>query len=173
MARRGMKKPYDDRSDLEKLHSQWRKIQGIFERKQEWSAAIVRAATAMEIAANIAIRKRFEADSAFSAEFVDNLLVWANGIDGKFKKLIIPSEKDEERRKALIALKTTVEKLNKERNAIVHRGSFSSAAEATEFVKLARKVALKLVQPWEPTFTLEKAWSRPSKKKSVAAKNSS
>jgi hypothetical protein len=160
-----MKKPYDDRSDLEKLHSQWRKIQGIFERKREWSAAIVRAGTAMEIAANIAIRKRFEADSQFSSDFVNTLLVWANGIDGKFKKLIIPSEKVAKRRKALNALKATVERLNRERNTIVHKGAFSSAGEATEFVRLARKVAIKLVQPWEPTFTLEKGWARPSKKK--------
>lgn len=161
-----MKKPYNDRSDLEKLRSQWRKVQGIFERKQEWSAAIVRAATAMEIAANIAIRKRFEADSQFTAEFVDSLLIWANGIDGKFKRLIIPSETDDKRRRSLNALKATVEKLNKQRNAIVHRGSFSNPEEATEFVKLARKVAMRLVQPWEPTFTLEKGWSQPSKKQS-------
>ena len=68
------KTPYDDRDDLEKLRSQWKKIDGILERRKEWSAAIVRAATAAEIAANIAIRKRFESESEFSSEFVDSLL---------------------------------------------------------------------------------------------------
>lgn len=160
-----MSKPYDDRSDVEKLRSQWRKVQGIFQRKNEWSAAIVRAGTAMEIAANIAIRKRFEADSKFSAEFVNTLLIWANGIDGKFKKLIIPSETDPKRRKALNALKATVERLNQERNAIVHKGAFSNATEATEFVRLARKISLKLIEPWEPDFKLEKGRSQPPKRK--------
>lgn len=162
---RSRKTPYDDRSDLEKLQSQWSKIRGIFEREKEWSAAIVRAATAAEIAANISVRKRFEAESQFSGGFIDSLLVWANGLDGKFKRLIVPSEHDEHRRATLVALKRHVETLNKRRNDIAHRGVFSSAKEAKKLVEIARSIAMTLVQPWEPTFTLEKPWSSDSKER--------
>lgn len=152
--------PYDDRTDIQKLKSQWNKINGIFERGDEWSAAIIRASTAAEISANIAVRKQFEASSEFSKEFVDSLLVWANGLDGKFRRLIIPAESDAERRRDLNALKKKVEKLNDKRNAIVHRGAFAGKKDAREFVDLARDIVLILVTPWEPDFTLDKKMSK-------------
>lgn len=148
------KTPYDDREDLEKLQTQWKKIEGIIERRKEWSTAIVRAATAAEIAANIAIRKRFEGESEFSPEFVDSLLRWANGIDGKFGRLIIPAEQDETRKKALGKLKKRSERLNKKRNAIVHQGAFANKREMRELVNLSREIVNALVTPWEPTFVL-------------------
>lgn len=146
---------YDDRTDLEKLQSQWNKIGGIFDRGQEWSAAIVRAATSAEIAANVAIRKRFEAESQFSEEFVDSLLVWANGLEGKFRRLIIPAEQDAARKADLSGLKKKAEKLSGKRNAIVHRGAFADRREAKAFVKTAREIVMALVIPWEPTFLLD------------------
>ncbi len=148
------KTPYDDRDDLEKLRSQWKKIDGIIDRQKEWSAAIVRAATAAEIAANIAIRKRFEQESEFAPEFVNSLLIWANGIEGKFNRLIIPAERDDAKRKALKALKKRAVRLNKKRNSIVHRGEFASKREMRELVDLAREIVNALVIPWEPTFRL-------------------
>jgi len=155
MRHSGMTKtPYDDRDDLEKLRSQWNKINGIIGREHEWSAAIVRAATAAEIAANIAVRKRFERESEFSPEFVSSLLIWANGIEGKFNRLIIPAEQDETRRRALQAIKKRAEELNKKRNAIVHRGAFASEGEARALIDLARELVNTLVRPWEPTFKL-------------------
>jgi hypothetical protein len=51
------KKPYDERSDLEKLRSQWTKLSGLHLR-DEPSAAIVRCATAAEIAANLLLTVR-------------------------------------------------------------------------------------------------------------------
>lgn len=148
------KQPYDDREDIEKLQAQWNKMNGIVRRKKEWSAAIVRAATAAEIAANIAIRKAFGSDSEFSTSFVDSLLSWANGIDGKFKRLLIPMTTDRERLKGLKALQKLAEKINKKRNTIVHRGSFSNEREALEMVDLAQQVIEGLVEPLEPGFTL-------------------
>ena len=65
---------YEDRTDLEKIQSQWHKITGLHTR-DEWSAAVVRAATAAELAANFAIREEFKARSNFDAQFVDSLLV--------------------------------------------------------------------------------------------------
>ena len=63
-------KPYEDRTDLGKCQSQWRKLQGLHSRA-EWSMAIVRAATAAEIAANYAIRAEFNEQSELPKEFVD------------------------------------------------------------------------------------------------------
>ncbi len=48
-------KRYKKLTDLKKLQKQWHKLSGLHTR-EEWSAAIVRAATAAEIAANIAVR---------------------------------------------------------------------------------------------------------------------
>ena len=43
------KKEYKDRTDLEKIQSQWNKLTGLHSR-EEFSGAVVRAATAAEIA---------------------------------------------------------------------------------------------------------------------------
>ena len=48
------KKPYSERTDLEKIESNWTKTRGLLKR-EEWSLAIVRAATAVEIAANLVV----------------------------------------------------------------------------------------------------------------------
>jgi hypothetical protein len=53
------RKPYADRTDVERLQSTWRKLSGLMNRK-EWSSAVTRAATAAEIAANIAIRHELQ-----------------------------------------------------------------------------------------------------------------
>lgn len=68
------KKKYEELTDLEKLQKQWHKLSGLHTR-EEWSAAIIRAATAAEIAANFAVRREFETKSEFDAKFVDNLLL--------------------------------------------------------------------------------------------------
>jgi len=52
------RKPYEERTDLEKCQSQWTKLQGLHS-LEKWSAAIVRAATAAEFAADFAIRSEF------------------------------------------------------------------------------------------------------------------
>ena len=148
------KAPYNDRSDLEKLQSQWNKINGIMAREREWSAAIVRAATAAEIAANVAVRQTFSLRSSFSEDFIDSLLVWANGMDGKLKRLLIPSASDQNHLKALKAICRDVERLNQKRNSIVHRGEFAAETEAREFIALARNIIEGLVKPYEPTFVL-------------------
>lgn len=98
-------KPYEQRTDLEKVQSQWHKLSGLHTR-EEWSAAIVRSATAAEIAANFAVRAEFAERSQFDSAFVDNLLHWANGIAGKLDRLLIPlDEPDETKNKKMKALK--------------------------------------------------------------------
>ncbi|OYV51952.1 MAG: hypothetical protein B7X10_00385, partial [Burkholderiales bacterium 21-58-4] len=82
------RKPYEQRTDLEKIESQWHKLSGLHSR-EEWSAAIVRAATAAELAANFAIRREYQSKSTLSAAFVDTQLKWANGIAGKIDRLLL------------------------------------------------------------------------------------
>lgn len=146
--------PYNDRSDIDKIQSQWNKIGGLLSRR-DWSAAIVRAATAAEIAANIAVRKKFEAESRFSADFVNGLLKRANGIKGKFSGLIVPAESDAARKVALVTLEGLADSINQRRNAIVHQGAFSEEPEAREVIDWARQIINGLVLPHHPDFVLQ------------------
>ena len=120
------KKPYVERTDLEKLQSQWHKLSGLHSR-EEWSAAIVRAATAAEIAANFAVRAEFAEQSDLSPGFVNIQLRLANGLAGKIERLLIPlTEQNKKRYKIMKALQARAEKINKIRNAIAHQGEFCS-----------------------------------------------
>jgi hypothetical protein len=59
------------------------------------------AATASEIATNLAIRNEFEARSKFDADFVGSMLVWANGLQGKVSRLLKPLYKGTPKAKKL------------------------------------------------------------------------
>src|SRR2546430_8450229 len=83
------KKPYSKRSDADKLPTNWRKTLGLLERS-EFSMAIIRAGTCAEIAANIVVRAELIQRRQLEAAFVDTLLYWANGLQGKFSRLILP-----------------------------------------------------------------------------------
>jgi hypothetical protein len=147
------KKTYEQRSDVEKIQSQWHKLTGLHSRA-EWSAAIVRAATAAEIAANFAVRQEFKARSQFSDEFVNNLLRWANGLDGKLNRLLIPLASDAKKRKILSALKKDAETINKMRNAVAHQGEFCNTAESKDVIEAARHFIEKLVGIYQKQFKL-------------------
>lgn len=147
------KKPYSERSDIEKIESNWKKAQGLLDRN-EWSSAVVRVATAAEIAANHYIREELQAKRNLEEEFVNNLLMWANGIDGKFRKLIVPLAKLDGTEKQVKALKKKVEEINDVRNLIVHSGQFKKGATAKRVAKEAREVIVGLVNPHKPEFTL-------------------
>ena len=82
MSSKERKIPYERRSDEEKLKSNWKKATRLF-KTEDWSAAIVRASTAVELAANIYIR-RFMGRHDLPGSFIDSLLLNANGISWKF-----------------------------------------------------------------------------------------
>lgn len=86
------KKSYEQRSDVDNIQSQWYKLTGLHS-PEEWSAAVVRAATAAEIAANFAVRQEFKARSKFDGNFINSLLRWANGLDGKLNRLLFPNDR--------------------------------------------------------------------------------
>jgi len=149
------RKPYTERSDLEKIQSQWKKLTGLHSRNES-SAAIVRAATAAELAANFAIRKEFEAKSQLNAEFVDNLLHWANGIAGKMDRLLIPLTMGEKHHTAIKRLKNVSASINIKRNAVAHQGEFCNPDEAGEAIAQSKEFIETLVKIYEPKFVLEK-----------------
>ncbi len=149
-----MGKPYESRTDLEKIQSQWNKLPR-FNDEQQWSAAIVRAATATELAANFAIRKEFQSHSSFNSEFVDSLLLWANGLAGKIDRLLLPLTKGSPNHKTIATLKATAERINKKRNAIVHQGYFSEDDEASATTRDAKHFIETLIPLYEPTFALK------------------
>lgn len=147
--------PYDQRTDVQKIQSQWNKVGGLLGRN-DWSAAIVRCATVSEIAANLVIRKQFANQSTLAPAFVDSLLIWANGIDGKFRRLLIPlaSTQGEEAKQAMKALGNLAKDINEQRNAIVHSGAFSNEDEARYVAQIAKQLVESLVIPYEADFQL-------------------
>jgi hypothetical protein len=147
-------KPYEDRTDIEKIQSQWNKLSGLHSR-EEWSAAVVRAATAAEIAANLAVRKEFAGQSKLSDNFVNSLLRWANGIDGKLNRLLLPISEGKKANKLFKKVKNDAERVNKKRNAIAHQGEFCNAGEAEEAISSAKIFIESVVRIYHPKFKLE------------------
>ncbi|HDR8918319.1 MAG: hypothetical protein ACN6QT_04345 [Burkholderia contaminans] len=148
------KKPYQDLDDLEKLKKQWRKLSGLHHR-EEWSAVVMRAATAAEIAANLAIRNEFEARSKFDADFVGSMLVWANGLQGKVSRLLKPLYKDSPKAKKLAPLVAVMERINIKRNAVAHAGEFCNVDEADAVIADCRTFVEGLVVLYHPDFQLK------------------
>jgi hypothetical protein len=136
--RKSSKRPYNERTDLEKLQSQWTKLSGLHGR-DEPSAAIVRCATAAEIAANYAVRTEWAQKTQFDAPIIDQFLRWANGLPLKVERLFVPvyfaTSKTSPTARALIK---SAEKINAVRNAVVHQGSFSNTKEAEKVIAEAK-----------------------------------
>ena len=147
------KKHYSKRSDLEKIESNWNKIRGLLGRK-EWSGAVVRAATATEIAANLAVREELVDARELEPGFVDSLLKWANGLMGKLDRLLLPLAERAHRRR-LDEVKTMAQLISAERNTVVHSGAFKNGATARRVVGDARKVIHALVDFYYDDFELE------------------
>ena len=147
-------KPYDKRTDLEKIQSQWVKLTGLHDRT-DWSAAVVRAATATEIAVNFAIRREFEAQSKLDLAFIDGLLLWANGLSGKLDKLLLPLLKGRDNREAVKDLCKLARGINDKRNKITHSGEFCDEAAATALIKDCQTFVHGIVRLYDKGFTLK------------------
>jgi hypothetical protein len=148
------KKPYQERTDLEKVQSQWHKLSGL-QSRDEWSAAVVRCATAAEIAANYAIRIEFSKRSQLSADFVDSQLRWANGLPNKMERLLLNLTVGEPYLASLKELKKHAGQISALRNQIAHQGEFCNEAEARNTIELARHFIETLVRIYESSFTLK------------------
>lgn len=140
-----VKIPYDERTDDEKLESNWKKRRKRFQR-EDWSACVVRAATSAEISANIYIRQFLQSDLSLPSSFVDALLRSANGLDGKFKRLIKPAAQHRGTWDDLKSLQKKIESLNDHRNGVVHSGQFKSKKDA----KSAFELSLAIIRALAP-----------------------
>ena len=149
-----MKKSYEHRSDVEKIRSQWHKLTGLHSR-EEWSAAVVRAATAAEIAANFAVREEFKSRSEFDDDFVNSLLRWANGLDGKLTRLLLPMTDGKKKNKVIRRVKADAERVSRKHNAVAHQGEFCNTGESQEAIESARKFIEAVVGIYEPGFKLK------------------
>ena len=148
------KKPYSERSDLEKIKSNWKKTIGLFSRK-EYSLSIVRAAVTAELSLNFTIRKELHIKRNLPLDFVDNLLKWANGIQGKIDKLLLPILKGSQFHDDARKISVEIKKLNVQRNHIAHRGEFRTKETAESYISLTREALENLMTEYESTFEIE------------------
>lgn len=125
------KTPYEERPDDQRLESNWKKACGLYARNDH-SAAVLRAATSAEIAANIYIRHFLMTDHNLPAKYVDALLISANGLDGKFRRLIKPAAEVRGTWRTLKSLQKRIDALHEHRNSVAHAGYFKNAADAEE-----------------------------------------
>jgi hypothetical protein len=146
--------PYAERSDDDKVRSQWRKLSGLLSR-EDWSAAIVRAATAAELSVSLAIRREFASRSNLSGQSVDALLKEANGLWGKVNNLLMPLLIDRPNLLPVRALCKSAGDINRFRNSIVHGGHFSNKEPASEAIEICRIFVNGMVQLYEPDFELK------------------
>lgn len=123
------KKPYDERTDDQKLLSNWKKAVGLFER-EDWSASIMRVATSSEIASNIYIRHYLQERHGLPEDFVDSLLKSANGIAGKLRQLIAPAAKSLGKWDEIKPIQKKIDSINAHRNEVVHSGKFKNKKDA-------------------------------------------
>lgn len=128
--------PYDERSDNQKLLSNWKKATGLYNR-EDWSASIMRVATATEISANIYIRHYLQEQHSLPEQFVNSLLMSANGIKGKFIQLITPASKCLDTWDEIKSIQRKIESINRHRNGIAHSGTFKNRSDANKVFEKA------------------------------------
>jgi len=149
------KKPYAQRSDLEKVESNWTKTLGLFARR-EYSLSIVRAAVTAELALNYVIRQELHERHGLPLSFVDQHLKWANGIRGKLDRLYLPILKGTKLEPRARSSAKALGALNEQRNEIAHRGEFREKQTAQSFLELAEKEITSLITEYDNTFGLKK-----------------
>ncbi len=149
------RKAYSQRSDLEKVSSNWTKTLGLFARR-EYSLSIVRAAVSAELALNFVIRQELHARHGLPSGFVDKHLRLANGIRGKLDRLYLPILKSTRLEVTAKATANALKALNDERNLVAHRGEFREKETAQYFLELAEREITSLVSEYAKTFALEK-----------------
>ena len=137
-------KPYSQRTDPEKLSINWGKALALFNRS-DYSAAIIRAGTCVEIGANIVVRTELIQKRQLESFFVNNLLRWANGVRGKYEKLILPLFEGTQNHASFKKHYKAISKLNDARNEIAHAGRFASQLEARELLFQTHSVCAEII----------------------------
>ena len=92
--------------------------------------------------------------SQLSAEFIDSLLSWANGISGKIDHLLIPLTRGESHHRIIKNLKGVAASINKKRNSVAHQGEFCNPVESEDVIQKAKEFIETLMNIYEPEFVL-------------------
>lgn len=139
------RKPYDELSDDEKIQKNWNKALGLYDRG-EWSVAILRCATCLELAVNFAIREELAGERNLPLLFVDKLLRSANGIHSKYNNIYLPIMDEYREVEDLKRLWSDhVMKVNEERNGVAHRGEFRGKVKALTVMSHTQAALLSLL----------------------------
>ena len=142
--RKSKRVPYDKLSDDEKVLKNWNKARGLYDRG-EWSVAILRCGTCLELATNLAIRQELVEDRKLPLPFVDKLLRNANGIHNKYQNIYLPIMDEYQEVESLKTLWfQAISKIIQERNAIAHKGEFRSKSKATEVMEKTHKALVEI-----------------------------
>ena len=136
MRTKKIKQNYSDRSLEEKIVSNWKKTKGLYKRG-EYSTVVIRAATSVELSANLLIKAEFQERRNLPEHFVDNLMMWANGLMGKVDRLLLPIYKGVAGEDKLKEVKVRSKDINDERNNVVHRGQFKAKKTAEKIINEA------------------------------------
>lgn len=129
------KKPYSKASDDEKVARNWNKAIGLYER-EEWSVAVLRCATCLELMVNFVVRQELVTESKLPLQFVDKLLHSANGIHNKYHNLYLPIMAQYEEHDELKRLwHQHIATVNSERNKIAHQGEFRNRKTAEKVME--------------------------------------
>jgi len=118
--------------------------------------AIVRAGTCAEIAANIVVRAELVEKRQLEAAFVDTLLRWANGLQGKFCRLILPILADTPQYAKFRKLQKRIRELNDARNEIAHGGRFAKRKSAHRLVLVAHELCTAFTKRYDTKLNLPK-----------------
>jgi hypothetical protein len=129
------KKPYNERTDAEKVRSNWNKTLRLFDHR-EYSVCVLRAAIACELAVNLVLFVELSERHNLNREFAAELLRDANGITNKFNKLLLKILKGHAAEQTVKDLKKTMERINKERNFVLTLGSSKHAKRLERCCKM-------------------------------------
>ena len=145
--------PYAQLSDIEKISKNWNKTLGLYNRR-EYSNAVVRCCTCLELGTNYAIRQEF-AEYGLPIDVVNKLLRNSNGLSHKYNKLYLPLIQRWDHFEAHKKLWRPISKINLVRNNIVHGGEFKNKKTASNALKGAYRILDSLLEYCEPRIRLK------------------
>lgn len=131
--------PYSSATDDQKVHKNWHKATGLFERR-EYSGAVLRCATSIELTVNLGIRYELVQSRGLPLTFVDKLLLSANGLHNKYQNLYLPIMAESHAINGLKAKWKHIQEINRQRNDIVHSGEFRSEETADQLLRKGYEV---------------------------------
>jgi HEPN domain-containing protein len=147
--------PYSKARDDEKVSRNWIKARGLYNRG-EYSVAVIRCGTCVELAVNFAVRQELVTERDLPLPFVDTLLRRANGLRNKYQNIFLPIMVEYEEHKLLKKLwEKRIDKINKERNSVVHSGEFRSIKVAKPVMEHTLVVLKEIMDLYEHSASLD------------------